>query len=114
MAANVPWFTPAKCTATVTTQCFQQPGFFNGGQPEFGNLGWNVLRGPGFWNLDGSLFREFQITERHKLQFRAECFSCINTPQWSNPDTGFNNATFGFINGAGGARSMQLGAKVLF
>ncbi len=111
---DAPWFAPTKCTSTVTTQCFAQPGQFNGGLPEFGNLGWNVLSGPGFWNLDGSVFRNFQVTERYKLQFRAECFSCVNTPQWNNPNTDINSSSFGLITGAGGARQMQLAAKFIF
>jgi hypothetical protein len=115
------WFNPTICnfaaTPTrplVTSQCFAQPGAGNGGQPEFGNLGKNVLTGPGFWNLDASIFRNFQIKERFKLQFRAEAFSVANTPQWNNPSTDINSANFGRITGAGGARSMQLAAKVQF
>ena len=108
------WFTPAKCSSTVMTSCFAQPGQFNGGQPEFGNLSPNVISGPGFWNLDGSVFRNFQITERFRLQMRGECFSCANTPQWNNPNTDINSTNFGLITGAGGARSIQLGAKLQF
>jgi len=114
------WFTPTKCNfdstkgALVTTQCFAQPGAENGGLPEFGNLSPNTLTGPGFWNLDGSLFRNFAISERFKLQFRAEGFSVLNTPQWNNPSTDINSSNFGFITGAGGARSIQLGAKLVF
>ena len=117
---DAPWFLPTKCNfdagkgALVTTQCFAQPGAENGGLPEFGNLGPNVLSGPGFWNLDASLFRNFQITERFRLQLRGEAFSVANTPQWNNPSTDINSSNFGYITGAGGARSMQLGAKLVF
>jgi hypothetical protein len=114
------WFTPTICNfnstkgALVTTQCFAQPGAENGGLPEFGNLGKNVMSGPGFWNLDASVFRNFQIGERFKLQFRAEGFSVLNTPQWNNPNTDITSSNFGKITGAGGARSIQLGAKLMF
>lgn len=101
------WFDSTKCGATVTTGCFSQP---NG----FGNLGLNVISGPGFWNLDASVFRNFAITERWNLQFRAEGFSVANTPQWNNPSTDFNSANFGYITGAGGARTFQFAAKVSF
>src|SRR5207244_28018 len=40
----------------------------------FGNAGRNILRGPGSFNLDASLFRNFRMTERYMLQFRAEIF----------------------------------------
>ncbi len=51
----------------------------------FGSSGRNLLRGPGVFNLDGSVFRTFAVTERFKLQFRAECFGVTNTPQFNNP-----------------------------
>jgi hypothetical protein len=117
---GVTWFTPTICNfnATkgnlLTTDCFAQPGAENGGQPEFGNLGWNVLDGPGFWNLDASVFRTFAIKERLKLEFRAEGFQVMNTPQWNNPDTGISSSTFGQITGAGGARTIQFWAKLMF
>jgi len=115
------WFTPTKCVFSganlVTTNCFAQPGAENGGLPEFGNLGYNAIRGPGFWNVDGSIFRNFDIKERWKLQFRAEGFSVINTPQWGNPSTDFNSSNFGLITGIASnsnARQIQLGAKLIF
>jgi len=51
----------------------------------FGNVGRNTLRGPGLTNLDVSLFRDFRITERWKIQFRAEAFNLTNTPAFNNP-----------------------------
>ncbi|MBI3208491.1 MAG: TonB-dependent receptor [Candidatus Solibacter usitatus] len=80
----------------------------------FGNIGRNIGRGPGFFNLDASLFRTLRITERFKLELRAESFSVTNTPQFNNPDTGFGNANFGKVKGAGGNRGVQLGAKLNF
>jgi hypothetical protein len=56
----------------------------------FGTLGFNTLRGPGTVNLDLGLFREFQIRERIKLQFRVEAFNATNTPHFANPG---NNAS---------------------
>lgn len=106
---NAPWFDPAKCGSQVTTGCFAQPDSL-----QFGNLGLNVIDGPGFWNLDGSVFRSFKIQERFTMEVRGEAFSVVNSPQWNNPDTGFGNTTFGFITGAGGNRQIQLGAKITF
>jgi hypothetical protein len=51
----------------------------------FGNTGRNILRGPGFFNTDASIFRNFKITERFTLQFRTEVFGLTNTPQFNNP-----------------------------
>ena len=49
-----------------------------------------------------------------QLEFRGEASSITNTPQWNNPDTGIGNSTFGYITGAGGNRTIQLGAKIIF
>ena len=49
-----------------------------------------------------------------QLELRGEAFSLTNTPQWSNPDTGIGNRTFGYITSAGGNRQIQFGAKVIF
>jgi hypothetical protein len=54
-------------------------------QVRFGNTGRNILRGPGLVNLDASVFRNFQVNERFRLQFRAEAFNVSNTPSFSNP-----------------------------
>jgi len=47
-----------------------------------GNSGFNNLRGPGTFNWDFGLFRDFAITERLHLQFRAEAFNFTNTPHF--------------------------------
>ncbi|MCC6538622.1 MAG: hypothetical protein IT162_13790, partial [Bryobacterales bacterium] len=59
----------------------------------FGSSGRNILRGPGQTNLDASLFRDFPITERFKLQFRAEAFNLSNTPAFNNPGATVSGAT---------------------
>jgi hypothetical protein len=45
----------------------------------------DAVRGPGTFNFDGGLFREFRFTERWKMEFRAEAFNLTNTPHFSNP-----------------------------
>lgn len=57
----------------------------------FGTAGFNSLRGPGIFNLDMGLFREFAITERWRMQFRAEAFNATNTPHFANPGTNVSN-----------------------
>jgi hypothetical protein len=87
----------------------------------FGNVGRNAFNGPGFANVDLSLFRRFVISERFKVEFRAESFNFTNTPQYPNPDGGFGNATFGQITSAGignsadgGSRQIQFGLRLMF
>jgi len=38
----------------------------------------NSLRGPGAWNLDAAIQKNFRVTERFGLQFRAEGFNVLN------------------------------------
>jgi hypothetical protein len=103
-------------TTWFDTSVFQAPA-----PNTFGNVGRNAFYGPGFFNVDLSAFRRFQITERWKVEFRAESYNFTNTPQYPNPDGGFGNATFGQITNAGiansadgGSRQIQFGIRVLF
>jgi hypothetical protein len=52
----------------------------------FGNTGYNYLRGPGLFNWDFGLTREFSITSGVKLQLRMEAFNFTNTPHLAKPD----------------------------
>lgn len=60
----------------------------------FGNAGLNILRGPGLVNLDLGLFRNFALSERFTLQFRAEAFNSTNTPHFNNPGNNVSNMQF--------------------
>lgn len=98
------------------TTVFQAPA-----AATFGNVGRNAFTGPGFFNLDLSLFRRFAVKERVTLELRAESYNFSNTPQYPNPDGGFGNATFGQITNAGigssadgGSRQVQFGLRILF
>jgi len=46
--------------------------------------------GPGFHRLDFSLFKDFQIKERYRLQFRSEIFNIFNHPNFNAPGFGGN------------------------
>jgi hypothetical protein len=54
----------------------------------FGTVGRNALRGPGFFQWDYSLMKNLQLSEKAKLQLRADLFNIINHPNFSNPDGG--------------------------
>jgi hypothetical protein len=58
-----------------------------------GNLGLQSQVGPPTRTLDASVFKTFPITERFKLQFRAESFNLANTPQFNLPDNNLQNST---------------------
>jgi hypothetical protein len=117
------------CPATTLSCHYFDPSAFTGvatGTVAFGNTGRDIIRGPGFFDLDASLFRDFRLTERFKLQIRAECFSLTNTPHFANPGTTWTSGstTFGVITstfnqsnqmaGSGGERWLWLSGKVIF
>lgn len=60
-------------------------------EARFGTAGFNTLLGPGIVNLDMGLFRQFKVTERVNLQFRAEAFNFTNTPHFANPGGNISN-----------------------
>lgn len=94
------WLNPA---------AFQVPAQFT-----FGTLGRDALRSDWFKNLDLSLFRQFPITERTRLEFRFEGFNVTNTPVWAIPDRNFSDGSrFGVVSStANTARQLQLGLKL--
>ena len=60
-----------------------------------GTLGRNSLRGFTASQLDFSLRRQFKLTERYKLQFRADFFNIFNHPNFGDFDSLFESPTFG-------------------
>jgi hypothetical protein len=89
----------------------------------FGNLGRNVIRGPGQLNLDLSLSRIFAVTERNKLEARAEVFNAINHTNFSLPKTstvgvtdvdGITSSNFGRFTSAQNPRILQFALKLHF
>ena len=59
----------------------------------YGSVGRNTMRGPGVFNLDASLFRNFKLTERFGLQFRTEVFNLTNTPAFGLPGANASSPT---------------------
>jgi hypothetical protein len=80
----------------------------------YGNLGRNVLHGPGRENLGLAVHREFIPREGMRFQFRAEAFNITNTAAFGVPGASFGSGTFGVINSAGLGRNIQLALKLLF
>ncbi len=81
-----------------------------------GNVGDNTNYGPPLRNLDASIFKGFAFTERYNLQFRAEFFNIANTPQFSDPDSNYGDASFGRVTSTlpGTERHIQFSLKFLF
>jgi len=84
-----------------------------------GNSARNLLYGPGYWTVDLALSRDFNLTERVKLRFRAEAtnaFNHVNLGQPGNsvPAAGSTSASFGVITSASSMRKMQFGLRLTF
>lgn len=82
----------------------------------YANQNRNSLRvhQPGFqdWNLAG--FKEFKLTERQAITFRAEFFNFPNHPNWGGVNTNPRSATFGKVTSKGGNRNVQLSLRYSF
>jgi hypothetical protein len=57
-----------------------------------GTVGRNALRAPAYFQLDLSAMKNFPITEKVKVQFRADIFNIFNHPNFTNPDGGICTA----------------------
>ena len=107
----------------INVSAFALPALYT-----YGNAGRNLLTGPGQTNVDFSLFKNFGvIKERIKIQFRAEAFNLLNTPEFNNPNTtlpapnssgtytGVSLGNFGTISSTRhDNRDLQFGLKFLF
>lgn len=86
----------------------------------YGNTGRNSLRGPGAITNNVSVFRDFPINERFKLQFKTEFFNFTNTPRFGNPNTNRTSGDFGFVTGTAGntgtptERNIRFGLRLSF
>jgi len=65
------------------------------------------IAGPPFKRLDFSTFKDFQLTERFNLQFRAEFFNILNHPNFNAPNFGGNGVQS--ISGSGNFTSSNFG-----
>jgi hypothetical protein len=75
-------------------QWYDKSAFAPPASGRFGTCGTNSLWGPGLINTDLGLDRNFALSERFKLNVRAEAFNLVNTPHHSNPTSSINSGSF--------------------
>ncbi len=86
----------------------------------YGNVGRGGYTGPGLADLDLSILKSTAITERMRLQFRAEFFNILNHPNFASPNTTVfsgtaYNASAGLITStATTSRQIQFALKLMF
>ena len=79
----------------------------------------NAFRGPGFWNMDGALFKNFKFTERVSFQFRFEAYNVFNHANafviYGFPDNELAFNPDGFVPAFfSGRRNVQIAGKIIF
>ena len=80
-----------------------------------GNLGRNTFVGPGFWQADISIFRNFRVSDRLSLQFRAEAFNVFNHTNFLiGNNRALHDPVFGQAGGTAPPRNLQFGLKLIF
>jgi len=111
--------------------CFSQNGtiLYPNAAQTFGNMGRNILRGPGFLNWDASISKVWNLGERVRMQFRGEMFNVANHANFANGSVGGDLTSpdsFGLagatpdvqkanpVIGSGGSRHIQLGVKLIW
>lgn len=102
---GVYYFTPAEIAA------FSEPA-----AGTIGTSGRNTFRGPGFFNIDFSMVKRFELWERKYLTFRAEAYNLINHPDFQNPGVNLGGtATIGKITAVvNNPRIVQLALRLDF
>jgi len=84
--------------------------------PQFviGSSSRDPVRGPGLQNADLMIGKTFPITEKVRVELRAEVFNVTNTPPLNDPNGSFGSAAFGSITSAGNPRVFELAGKIRF
>lgn len=108
VSAQIPNPSPARWFDT--TQFTAAPAYHYGNAPRtFGGL-----RGDGARNIDLSLHKNTNLTERLRIQFRAEAFNLTNTVRFAPPNTSFGNPNFGVVSSqANQPRVLQFALKLM-
>jgi hypothetical protein len=113
----------APANGRIPSEWFNTANFAVAAPLTGGDLGIQSNFGPPTRTLDTSLFKTFSLTERFKMQFRAEVFNMANTPQFGLPDASLSdskqaggNGKFGTITStqAESERHYQFSLKLLF
>lgn len=109
----------------AATRGFNQPlfegqAFFNNAPGQTGNIPLTVINGPSYFNVNAALLKNISISERMRVQLRAEAFNVLNNVNFlivSNPNQqvqNINSTTFGQLTNAGSPRIFQFAARFEF
>jgi hypothetical protein len=113
---SIPSITPDAVIPGVGVQWFTNNGnFTNPAVGAFGNCSPQLgsLRSPHYTDIDLSLHKDFQITERFRLQFRTDFINTFNHVQYNAPNMSLGSG-MGQITSAQPPRNIQLALKLYY
>ncbi len=79
------------------TSIYNSPAVSGVGYSGWANQRRNTYRGPGFFDSDLSVNKNFKLTERMAFGIGANLYNVFNHPNFTNPDPSIGNSTFGQI-----------------
>jgi hypothetical protein len=110
-----PWqLSTARPQGQLVQEWFNVNAFQPNAKGQLGDLGRDVINGPGSKELDIDLAKNIPITEHKQLQFRCDMFNALNWVNLGSPVVAVNSPTFGKIQTAGNPRIFQLALKFVF
>jgi hypothetical protein len=96
-------------------QWFNTAAFVQQAPFVYGNSVRNSITGPGIFNFDMSILRNFTLGGSKSLQLRLEAFNTFNQPVWNDPNTSVTSPQYGTITSTRKPmRELQLGVKFGF
>ena len=84
------------------------------GKGLYGDSGRSIIEEPGLTSFDFSFFKNIDVAEGHRIQFRWEMYNATNTPPFRTPQMNVRSGNFGRITSALSGREMQLGLRWQF
>ena len=94
---------------------FNKAAFVLQSTSEYGNAERNSIYGPGIFNFDMSIMRNFALGGSKSVQLRLEAFNTFNQPVWNDPNTSVISAQYGNITSTRKPmRELQFGVKFGF
>ncbi|HEX3891042.1 MAG TPA: TonB-dependent receptor [Terracidiphilus sp.] len=79
------------------THILNSASFSKNAAGTYGNTRPYQFIGPTYADLDGAITRFFPLHETTQLEFRSECFDCLNHPNLPGPTAALNSSSFGQI-----------------
>ena len=114
-------YSPSPNGNATFVEYIQNPTVFYDQGAAYGNLGRNVIIGPGFANVDIALMKQTMIREKIRLEIRADAFDALNHANFGQPGVTAATSTFGLISNtryptgdSGSSRQMQVAMKLVF